>query len=245
MKVPALGAVRSVIAAWRAATRRHFAYTFLLALAWGGVTIASATAFFAVPIPVTPAINAILSMQFNGFGVLLAVLVADHVTPPLARRAWPYAVAIIVGVAIGTTALYFVSQHVFSLAGAYYRGPGPEPFESFAQRHGVHSLVIWGLVTYVYVSARWASERAAALRRMQLERVAAEKQLVESTLTATQARVDPVALQATLAGIDALYEARPAEADALLRDLIVSLRAAIPPSPDPGPTSLHARPRTA
>ena len=43
-------------------------------------------------------------------------------------------------------------------------------------------------------------------------------------------------LQGTLTRIDALYESRPAEADALLRDLIASLRSAIPPSPDPVPT---------
>lgn len=236
----AFAAHRTVIAAWRAATPRHFAYTFLLALAWGGVTIASATAFFADPVPLTPALNAILSMQFNGFAVLLAVLVADQLASPLARRAWPYGVAVVVGVATGTSVLYVVSQGVLGLGGAYYHGPGAEPFLAFAVRHGTHSLVVWGIVTFVYVSARWAAERAEALRHMQIERVAAEKRLVESTLAATQARVDPTLLQATLARVDALYDSRPAEADALLRDLIVSLRAAIPPNPDASPIPAFA-----
>jgi hypothetical protein len=234
------------LAAWRAATRRHFVYTFVLALAWGAMTVATATAFFADPVPLTPAINGFLSMQFNGFAVLLAVLVADYVASPLVHRAWPYAIAVALGVAIGTSVFWVVSQFVIGLPGAYYQGRGYEPFDSFAWRHGQHALVIWGLVTFVYVSARWAAERREALRRLQLERVTAEKQLVESTLAATQARVDPASLQATLARIDALFESRPAEADALLRDLIASLRAAIPPSPDAGPAAAaHATSRMA
>lgn len=244
MKAAAVSAIRTVFAAWRAGTRRHFGYTFALALAWSGVTIATATAYFTVPVRLTPALNAVLSMQFNGFAVLLAVLVVDHVTPPLARRGWRYAAAVFLGVASGTTALWLVAQRVLGLGTAFGRG-AYEPFDTFVFRHGSHALVVCGLVTFVYVSARWAAERREALRRLQLERVAAEKQLVESTLAATRARVDPAALQATLARIDALYESRPAEADALLRDLIAFLRAAIPPSPDSGPTVWPATRRTA
>jgi hypothetical protein len=200
------------------------------------VTIATATDFTR-PIPLTPAVNGVLSMQLNGFAVLLAVLVADRVSSPLARRAWPYAVAVVLGVAIGTTATWLIAQRIFGLATAYGSGGGPyEPFDSFAFRHARHALVSWGLVTAVYVSARWAAARRRALGRLQLERVATEKQLVESKLAATQARVDPAALQATLARIDALCESDPAHADALLRDLIAFLRAAIPPSPDSGST---------
>ena len=210
---------------------RHFAYTFALALAWSGVTVATATSYFTEAFRLTPSLNAVLSLQFNAFGVLLAVLVVDHVTPPLARRGLPYAAAVVLGVTSGTTALWVVSQRVLGLRTAY--GTGIESYDTFAFRHRTHALVVCGLVTFVYVSARWAAERREALRRLQLERVAAEKQLVESTLATTRARVDPADLQATLARIDALYESRPAEADALLRDLIASLRAAIPPSPDP------------
>jgi hypothetical protein len=226
------GTIRTVIAAWRAATPRHFAYTFLLALAWGFMTIMTASGFFARPLLVGPGINALLSMQLNGFAVLLAVLVADHVASSLARRAWPYVVAVVLGVTIGTTTMWVLSQRLLGIATAYGAG-SHESFASFGLRHGRHALVVWGLLTFVYVSARWAAERREALRRLQLERVTTEKQLVESTLTATQARVDPVALRATFARIDALYESRPAEADALLRDLIASLRAAIPQSPMP------------
>jgi LytS/YehU family sensor histidine kinase len=87
-------------------------------------------------------------------------------------------------------------------------------------------------VTLVYVSARRAAERSEALRRVQRERAEAEKRLVDATLAAMQAHVDPAALQATLARIEALVESSPAEADALLRDLVAFLRATIPRSSD-------------
>ena len=47
-------------------------------------------------------------------------------------------------------------------------------------------------------------------------------------LAATRARVDPTRLRATLARVDALYDAEPAQADALLGTLVAELRAAIP-----------------
>ena len=237
----ALALLRTVIAAWRAATPRHFVYTFVLALAWGGVLTATATAFFAHAVSLGPAINGLLTMQFNGFAVLLAVLVVDHVASPFERRAWPYVLAVVAGVAMGTSTLWLVSQRLFDLSGAYYHGAGLEPFDSFAFRHGRHALVVCGIVTFAYVSARWAAQRHAALRRLRLECLAAEKEIVESTFVATRANVDPAFLQDALARIEALYDARPAEADALLRDLIASLRAAIPRTPAAGPTLVSAR----
>lgn len=229
--------LRTVIVAWRGATPRHFLYTFLFALAWSGVTIATASGYFARGVPLTPSINAVLSLQFNGFAVLLAVFVADHVEPPLTRRAWPYVAAVAVGVLIGTTALWLVSQRVLGLAGAYHHEGTYEPYASFAFRHGVHGLVVCGVVTFVYVTARRAVQRSEAFRQVQVERAEAERRLVEATLAATKARVDPAALQVTLARIDALYESSPAQADALLRDLIAVLRAAIPRSPDVVPAA--------
>jgi hypothetical protein len=221
-----------VIEAWRAATPAHFLYTFMIALAWGALVVATASEFSAKGFLLTPSINAVLSMQFNGFAVLLAVLVADHAGAPFARRAWPYCVAAVLGVAIGTTVFWFVSQRVLGLAGAHYRGEGYEPFASFAFRHGRHALTVCGVVTFVYVSARWAAQRRAALSKVQLERMEAEKQLVDSTLAATRARVDPAFVQTSLARIDALYESHPAEADAALRDLIALLRKAISRIPE-------------
>ena len=40
-------AIRTVVAAWRRATARHFVWTFVLALAWSVVTIATVTSFLA------------------------------------------------------------------------------------------------------------------------------------------------------------------------------------------------------
>ena len=225
--------LRTLVAAWGAVTWRHVAFTSVVALAWSGVTIATATSYFADPVPVMPGINAVLSMQFNGFAVLFAVLIADRVVAPTERRVWPYALAVLLGVSFGTTALWLISQRLLGI-GTAYSSAAYEPFETFGVRHGSHALIVWGLVTLVYVSARWSAERRRALRALQLERAAKEKALVESTLAATRARVDPMALQATLARIDALYDASPAQADALLRDLVTELRAAIPRSDPAG-----------
>jgi len=228
MRLPAF---HTLVAAWRAATVRHFVVTFVLALVWSAVTIATTSAYFTKGFLLTPSINAVLSMQFNGFAVLLGVLIADRVVSPAERRVWPYALAVTLGVTMGTTALWVVSQRIVGL-GTAYSTAAYEPLETFGMRHGTHALIVCGLMTFVYVSARWSAERQAALRALQMERAATERELVESTLAAMRARVDPAALQASLARIDALYDARPAQADALLGELIADLRAAIPRGAD-------------
>ena len=43
-------------------------------------------------------------MQFNGFAVLFAVLIADHASPLPLRRWWPYVLAVFVGVLGGIPA---------------------------------------------------------------------------------------------------------------------------------------------
>jgi hypothetical protein len=146
---------------------------------------------------------------------------------------------VVTGVFVGTTTLWLISQRVFGI-GTAYSTAAYEPLETFGFRHGSHALINWGLVTFVYVSARWSADRRTVLRALQLERTAKEKALVESTLAATRARVDPLALQATLARIDALYDASPARADALLGQLVADLRAAIPRNADAGATSTAA-----
>src|SRR4029079_8549330 len=105
-----------VIAAWRAARPKHFIYTFALALAWAGFLVITQTSFLlARPFPLGPTINGLLTMQFNGFAVLLAVLVADHASPPPLRRWWLYVLAVVVGAIVGSTLLWLVSQHLIGI----------------------------------------------------------------------------------------------------------------------------------
>jgi hypothetical protein len=214
-----------ITAAWRVATPKHFFYTFVLALAWSGLMDATLTSFWARSAPVGPHLNGILTMQFNGFAVLLAVLVADHASRPPLRRRWPYVLAVFVGVGVGSTLLWFVTQHLFEIRTAYRF---PEPFDTYLYRHGTHAFVVCGLVTFIYVSRRWTTDRLAALRTVQLECTQVEKRVLESRLAVTQACLEPQFLRDTLAQVERLYDIDAQAADRVLKELTIYLRAAIP-----------------
>lgn len=225
-----------VAAAWRTATWKHFLVTSLLCLAWSGVVLASLSGYFSRPLRPGPSTNAILSMQFNGLAVLLAVLVADRASPPPLRRWGPYVLAVIVGVAVGSTLLWLVSQWMLGIGTAYLAGRAREGYDTFVFRHGVHGLVVCGLAAYVYVSQRMAAHRLAALRVVQLGHAEAEKRILESRLAAMQARVEPLVLRETFSRVERLYEIDAPAADRILRELITYLRAAIPQTLDTGST---------
>ncbi len=224
-----LASASCVVAAWRAMTPKHIVYTALFGLAWGLFVIVMATSFLA-RFQLQPSVNAILSMQFNGFAVLFAVLVADQVSPPAHRRHWPYVVAVTVGVVVGSLLVSFLTQRVLGFAvGSTYRASGPdEQLRAFFFRHASHAFVVFGLVTCVYVSHRWAAHRTGVLRAIQLDHAEMEKRLLESRLAAMQAQVEPGFLRQTLEGVARMYETDARNADLMLRDLIVYLRAAIP-----------------
>ena len=225
-----------VVAAWRAATWKHFLFTSLIGLACSGAVLAGVSGYFSRPLRPGPATNAILSMQFNGFAVLLAVLVADRASPPPLRRYGHYLLAVVVGVAAGSSLLWLVSQWMLGIPTAFLAGQPREGYDTFVFRHGVHGFVVCGLTTYVYVSQRMAAQRVAALRVVQLGRAESEKRILESRLATMQARVDPLVLRNTFSQLERLYETDPRAADRVLRELIVYLRAAIPQTPDPGST---------
>jgi hypothetical protein len=222
-----------IAAAWRAATPKHFVYTFVLALAWSGLMDATQTSYWARSTPIGPHLNGILTMQFNGFAVLFAVLIADHASPLPLRRWWPYVLAVFVGVGIGSTLLWFVTQRLFGIPTAYRF---PEPLDTYLYRHGTHAFVVCGLVTFIYVSRRWAVQCLAALRAVQLERAQTEKRVLESRLAAMQARVEPQFLRDALTQVERLYDIDAQAADRVLKELIAYLRAAIPQIGDPAST---------
>jgi hypothetical protein len=221
-----------IAAAWRAMTPRHVLYTSLFCLAWSLFVILMASSFLA-RFELQPSVNAILSMQFNGFAVLFAVLIADQVSPPARHRHWPYLVAVTAGVLVGSLLVSVLTQRVLGLA-VGYRASGPdEQFRAFFFRHVTHAFVIFGLATCVYVSHRWAAHRVRMLRGVQLDHAEMEKRLLESRLAAMQAHVEPGFLRQTLEGVARMYETDARTGDLMLRDLIIYLRAAIPRAGQP------------
>lgn len=224
----ASNAVSFIALAWRALTWKHVLYTFCLCFAWSIVVVAAATSYFSKPVLLGPSLNAVLSMQLNGFVVLFAVLVADRASPPPMRRWWPYALAVVIAVLWGSALYWFLSQRVFTIHTAYQMRGSREGFDTFFSRHATHGLVVCGLATFVYVRRRWTAQRLAALRLLQVERVKMEKNVVESRLAAIRARVDPLFVVNTLAQVDHLYETNAPMADRVLNELTVFLRSVIP-----------------
>jgi sensor histidine kinase YesM len=224
-----------VAAAWRAVTWKHVTLTFLLCLLWSGIEVATAAPNLA-NLPWGPPLNSFLSMQFNGFAVMLGVLAADRASSPSLRRWWPYVLAVVVGVVVATLLFWFVSQRLFFIPSAFQLAGIPESFDTIVFRHATSRLVICGLATYVYVSHRFSAERLAALRIVQLDRAAVERHVLESRLRAMQARVEPQFLLDTLAQVERLYDIDAQAADRILKELTAYLRAAIPRAGDSAST---------
>lgn len=208
-------------------TVKHILYTSVLCLAWSALVILTATSFL-TQFLLQPSVNAVLSMQFNGFAVLFAVMIADQVSPPAHRRVWPYVVAVTSGVLVGSFLVSLLSQHILHFGTGYRASSAAEQSHAFFFRHVTHAFVVCGLATCVYVSQRWAAHRIGVLRAVQLDHAEAEKRLFESRLAAMQAQVEPRFLQQTLERVERLYEIDADAADRTLKSLIAYLRAAIP-----------------
>jgi hypothetical protein len=230
------GAVSFVAAALGDVTRRRVVYTFLLCLLWSGIGFASQiSGFIQAPSWWWP-MHTVLWGQLNGFAVMLTLLVADRASVPPLNRWWPYPLAVVAGVAMGTTLEWLVAQRLLSITTAYHDTGGPEPFSTFAFRHGIQALVVCSLATVAYVSWRRATQRQAALRVVQLEGARAGKRIVRLRLAAMQARVEPQFLHDVLARVEQLFETDAHAASRMLQDLITYLRVAIPQIRDPSST---------
>ena len=229
-------ALRFVLDAWREVTLRQVLWTSVLGLAWSAVIIVTGSDYFREPAPLTPAINAVLSMQFNGFAVLFAVLLADRASTPAAPRSWVYVIAVVASVIAASSLLWLVSQRVLHLTTMNQQPGSIEGFDSFAFRHASHALVVCGMVAFVYAVQRLASQRAAALRALQLECALTERRVVESRLAAARARLEPQFLLHTLTEVERLYAADSRSADRVLKELNAYLRATIPEIREPAST---------
>jgi histidine kinase len=93
--------------------------------------------------------------------------------------------------------------------------------------HSWLMLFFGGLAAAVYSSQRRRASMVATLRAAEVGRETSQQRLAEVTLASLRARIDPEFLFQTLAKLERLYEADPPEADRLLEELIVFLRAAL------------------
>ena len=218
--------------AWRSLEGRHVAGTAALCFAWSCCETARNAYGLLQQGNYTPAVNAVLSMQFNGLAVLLAVSIANQLTSVVRGAWWPYVPAVACGVLLGTTVMWIVSQQLLNLTTAYEPDGVAEPYRTFAFRHAVHALLICGLGTFAYVVRRRAARRLAALSSAQLERANAERQLQLSRLVALNARVDTQAIMEDLARIERSYECDRVLGDLELQRLVGELRGAIANDPD-------------
>jgi hypothetical protein len=229
-RVPKLSrAVATLASVRRALTLRRAFIVFLFCSAWSLIEVAAVTSNFARLPRLGPVLNSFVSMQLNGFAVAFAVLAVDERRTSSDRRVLPYALAVIAAVGVATTAYWLLSERIVGLQTGYAPRGQPEGLLTMGYRHFTSRLAILGLAAYAYVRWRFAARKSAMLRVMQLERAAAEAQLLTTRYALTQDQVQPAFLIDTLARLEGLYDVDPNGADQVLKDLIIYLRAVIPP----------------
>jgi len=165
-----------------------------------------------------------------GVLLVLAIVAADEAVDRGAPRAITYTVAIVGAAVLGALLGWEVRAALgfdFVPPGGKFVLPAVHPFFHRLDLALVGTL-LGGLVAFVHVNRR----TALAARRRQHEaeqaRARAGRRTLESQLQALQARVEPMFLFGTLQRIRQLYRSDAAAAGAMLEDLIVYLRAALP-----------------
>jgi hypothetical protein len=184
--------------------------------------------------PLQTALTRLVETAVTGAFVFVAVVAADELVARGAPRARTYAIAILSAALIGAV----IGWYVRSATGLTFRGPPTGgiagPLLNTSHRIAYHLTIaiacslVAGLATFVWVSRRNAL--AARQRQQDAERARAQarRRTLESELQALQARVEPMFLFDTLERIRAAYRLDAAVGNAMMEDLIVYLRAALP-----------------
>jgi len=167
----------------------------------------------------------------TALAILLAVVAADRLVDRGAPRLPTYAAAVVAGALAGAW-FGWPLREALGLRFAFQGRAPSEAVAAFSVFHRIDQVLLGtlmgGLATIVHVNRR----TALAARRRQHEaeraRARAQRRTIESQLQALQARVEPVFLFDTLERIRQLYRRNPAAAGAMMEDLIVYLRAALP-----------------
>jgi len=234
--VPAAGA-GSGHASLLATLARHFdARTLAFGTVVVGALVIVGGVGLVIPVwwaPVETKLSRLVETAVTGALIFVAVVIADELVQRGASSVRTYAIAIVTAALVGAVAGWYVR----SATGLTFRAPPgivPAPLMNASHRIAHHlgiaivcSLVA-GLATFVWVSRRTAL--AARRRQQEAERARAQarRRTLESQLQALQARVEPMFLFDTLERIRAAYRFDAAAGNAMMEDLIVYLRAALP-----------------
>ena len=164
----------------------------------------------------------IIESSILAAALLASLPVADAIAQ-VARRRWlPY-----VGAACVAAAVTFVAFRAFlAFAPAAEQAQSVDGSRAFSELAGVSWIAL--LATMAYAQRRWSLQGQRAVHAAQLEQAELGREAVALRLKALQARIDPRLLFDTMARVEALYAADVREADRLLDDMIVFLRAALP-----------------
>jgi hypothetical protein len=164
-----------------------------------------------------------------GVAILVAVVLADEAVERSLPALPTYVLAVIGASVLGS----FMGGVISETLGLYDARPPVVVFS--VVQPVVHRLdlivvgiLVGGLATFVHVNRRTALQARVRQHTAERARALARRRTLESQLQALQARVEPLFLFGTLERIRRLYESDAARAGAMLEDLIVYLRAALP-----------------
>jgi hypothetical protein len=189
------------------------------------------TAFWAAPLGVKAA--RAVEMTVMSTLMALAIVTADEAVARGLPRAVSYTGIVVAAALCGS----LLGWEVRELLGVEYPVPqgraqnwDADPFLRLLHQldTAVIGTLLGGLAAFVHVSRRTAIAARQRQHEAERARAAARRRTLESQLQALQARVEPAFLFDTLGRIRALYRHDADAAGAMLEDLIVYLRAALP-----------------
>lgn len=160
--------------------------------------------------------------QFAAVALQLAALHLMVVTPTALRmqRALRFSSMVLLGTVAGSAALWFDPASIrLGILESTTTGVLSSLFKS---------LLTATFLVYQHAGEAMSFEASRRLQRLQREQRLARRRLVEAQLQALQARVDPQMFFDVLDSVQRLYAADPPRAEALLDELIVFLRTALP-----------------
>jgi hypothetical protein len=162
--------------------------------------------------------------------MVIAIVAADEAVERGMSRALSYSVAVVTAAAVGA----LLGWELRAALGFDFVPKGV-PIVLNAGHPYFHRLdmalissLIGGLAAFVHVKRRTALAARRRQHDAELARARAQRRTLESQLQALQARVEPMFLFGTLERIQQLYRSDAPAGGAMLEDLIVYLRAALP-----------------